>query len=66
MALSQQVDLGHELPMGPPQLMMSFTADGQLDAAALQVYRSAACRYIAAQSTHKELRCWGRCHREMA
>ncbi|WIA30812.1 hypothetical protein OEZ86_000870 [Tetradesmus obliquus] len=28
-----QVDLGHELPYGPPQLMMSFTADGQLDPA---------------------------------
>lgn len=31
-----QVDLGHELPLGPPQLMMSFTADGQLDPALLE------------------------------
>ncbi|KAI8468414.1 MAG: DUF1264-domain-containing protein [Monoraphidium minutum] len=30
-----QVDLGHALPLGPPQLMMSFTADGQLDPAML-------------------------------
>jgi hypothetical protein len=26
-----QADAGHRLPLGPPQLMMSFTADGQLD-----------------------------------
>jgi len=28
-----QVDLGHPLPLGPPQLMMAFTRDGQLDTA---------------------------------
>ncbi len=27
-----QVDAGHRVPMGEPQLMMSFTADGQADA----------------------------------
>ena len=26
-----QVDLGHQLPLGPPQLMMAFTQDGQID-----------------------------------
>eukprot|EP00882_Tetradesmus_deserticola_P003087 GHRQ01003276.1.p1 GENE.GHRQ01003276.1~~GHRQ01003276.1.p1 ORF type:complete len:263 (+),score=96.94 GHRQ01003276.1:80-868(+) len=31
-----QVDLGHPLPYGPPQLMMSFTGDGQLDPALQQ------------------------------
>eukprot|EP00775_Hariotina_reticulata_P005866 gene5866-6107_t len=31
-----QVDLGHPLPYGPPQLMMSFTEDGQLDPALLK------------------------------
>ncbi|GBF89453.1 hypothetical protein Rsub_02025 [Raphidocelis subcapitata] len=30
------VDLGHELPLGPPQLMVSFTADGQLDPALIE------------------------------
>ncbi|CAL8461001.1 g532 [Coccomyxa elongata] len=25
-----QVDLGHKVPLGPPQLMMAFTKDGQL------------------------------------
>jgi hypothetical protein len=28
-----QVDLGHELPLGPPQLMMAATGDGQVDPA---------------------------------
>eukprot|EP00879_Flechtneria_rotunda_P000224 GHRR01000298.1.p1 GENE.GHRR01000298.1~~GHRR01000298.1.p1 ORF type:complete len:257 (+),score=68.82 GHRR01000298.1:291-1061(+) len=31
-----QVDLGHPLPYGPPQLMMSFTADGQIDPALIE------------------------------
>ena len=26
-----QVDLGHQLPLGPPQLMLAFTQDGQID-----------------------------------
>lgn len=31
-----QVDRGDPLPFGPPQLMMSFTADGQIDEAKLK------------------------------
>lgn len=31
-----QVDMGHSLPYGPPQLMMSFTSDGQLDPALIE------------------------------
>ncbi|MFC4275646.1 OBAP family protein [Achromobacter aloeverae] len=31
-----QVDQGHQLPLGIPQLMMGFTRDGQVDAALVQ------------------------------
>ena len=52
-----QVDLGHQLPLGPPQLMMTFISDGQIDPSVVESRdKDVGCNAAEVAASRRELK----------
>ena len=52
-----QVDLGDQLPLGPPQLMMAFISDGQIDPSVVESRdKDVGCNAAEVAASRRELK----------